>query len=86
MSITEIQHHMGNRVSVDPEDGTVSAIRSVRRSGNSVVVSIPLQVLEAAGLGEGDDVVIIGDMADGELRIKDVDRTDNDTDPQPADS
>jgi putative addiction module antidote len=36
-------------------------VRKVFRAGNSVVVSLPKDVLEAVGLDEGSEVVISGD-------------------------
>lgn len=36
-------------------------VRKIFRAGNSVVVSLPKDVLEAVGLDEGSEVVISGD-------------------------
>lgn len=61
---------MGNRVSIDPEAGEIRAIRRLRESGNSVVLTIPRQVLDGAGLEEGDDVLITAEMGRGEFRVE----------------
>jgi antitoxin component of MazEF toxin-antitoxin module len=61
---------MRNRVSVDPEDSTVSATRTIRSSGNSTVLTIPPQLLEAIGLEVSDEVRLVAHMDTGELVIK----------------
>lgn len=62
---------MATQVRVDPEDGTVAADRSVRHSGRSLVVTLPPQVLEAAGIEEGDAVEIITKLdSSGNISIK----------------
>lgn len=62
---------MATQVRVDPDDGTVAADRPVRRSGRSTVVTIPSQVLEAAGIEEGDDVEVVAKMdKSGKIRLE----------------
>lgn len=60
---------MGTQVRIDPDEGTVSADRPVRSSGRSTVVTLPSQVLEAAGIEEGDDVKLVAKM-DGSGRVE----------------
>jgi antitoxin component of MazEF toxin-antitoxin module len=43
-------------VEFDPDSGEVTASRVIGRSGNSIVVRLPPQMLKTAGFGEGDDV------------------------------
>jgi len=42
----------------------------VRKSGNSIVASLPPNLLEAAGIEVGDQVKIIADMETGEITIE----------------
>ncbi|QHS17958.1 AbrB/MazE/SpoVT family DNA-binding domain-containing protein [haloarchaeon 3A1-DGR] len=67
---------MGKRVEVDADDGVVRAERTVRKSGNSIVVSIPTQVLEGAGLKEGDNVLLEADLDDGGIHLSKVEDTE----------
>lgn len=60
---------MATQVRVNPEDGTVAADRPVRHSGRSLVVTLPSQVLEAAGIKEGDEVEVVAKM-DGSGKVK----------------
>jgi antitoxin component of MazEF toxin-antitoxin module len=70
---------MATQVRVDPEDGTVAADRSVRPSGRSLVVTLPPQVLEAAGIKEGDDVEIITKLdSSGNISIEKAGDSDAD--------
>jgi antitoxin component of MazEF toxin-antitoxin module len=65
---------------VDPEAGTVSAERKLRASGNSVVITIPPQVLEGAGLAEGDVVRLVADMNGGDITIALADEAEDGSD------
>jgi len=59
---------MAAQVRVDPDDGTVTGDRPIRRSGRSTVVTLPSQVLEAAGIEEGDNVEVVAKM-DGSGKV-----------------
>jgi antitoxin component of MazEF toxin-antitoxin module len=60
-------------VSIDTERNVVLADRTVRRSGNSLVVSIPPQLLSAAGISEGDTVTISATLdASGQITLQKV--------------
>ena len=62
---------MGTKVRVDPKDGTIAADRPVRQSGRSSVVTLPSEVLEAAGIEEGDDVEVVAKMdGSGNITLK----------------
>lgn len=73
MSATTELGRMADRVVIDAEEGTVSATRKIRESGNSIVISIPPQVLEAAGLEPGDQADIVADMDDQVISLRRVD-------------
>jgi antitoxin component of MazEF toxin-antitoxin module len=61
---------MATPVTIDPEDSTVSATRTIRSSGNSTVLTIPPQLLEAIGLEVSDEARLVAHMDTGELAIK----------------
>lgn len=61
---------MRERVEVDPEEQVVRTERKVGKSGNSIVIRIPPQLLEAAGFQVDDRVVLEADMKDGGLSIR----------------
>ena len=61
---------MATPVTIDPEDSTVSATRTIRSSGNSTVLTIPPQLLEAIGLEVSDEARLVAHMDTGELVIK----------------
>jgi antitoxin component of MazEF toxin-antitoxin module len=64
---------MTNGVSIDPETGTVTGIRKLRESGNSVVLTIPKQVLETAGMEAGETVTITANMSGDTITIEQPD-------------
>lgn len=76
MSTVQHQLNMGNRVSVDPEAGTITASRILRQSGNSTVLTIPPQLLDGAGLEAGDSVKLVADMETGELTISEFEESE----------
>ena len=43
--------------------------RRIFRTGNSVVVSLPLDAMEAIGLGLGDEVIVVADPDKGHIII-----------------
>jgi putative addiction module antidote len=43
--------------------------RKIFRTGNSTVVSLPVDVLEAVGLGLGDEVTVVADSEHGRIII-----------------
>lgn len=61
---------MGNRVRVNREENRLEATRTLRSSGDSIVISIPPQLLEAAGLSEGDQVEIAAKMNGDEISFR----------------
>ena len=56
-------------VEYDTETGEVRATRELRRSGNSVVVSIPPAILHEAGFQKGDGVVLVAGSDGGEIKL-----------------
>lgn len=61
---------MSTNVQIDRESLTATADRSLRASGNSTVVSLPPQLLQAAGIDPDSDVVVRADMQTGTIRIE----------------
>lgn len=55
---------------VDMAAGEVRADRRVRVSGNSLVVSLPPTLLDAAGIKCDDDVKIVASNETKEIRIR----------------
>lgn len=46
--------------------------RKIFRTGNSIVVTLPADALEAVGLAPGDDVTVIADPTQGTIIVKPV--------------
>lgn len=68
---------MTRRVSFDGDKGIFTATRTIRESGNSVIVAIPPQLVEAASFEVGDDVELSAQIDSGEIHIRRVDTCDN---------
>lgn len=49
---------------------TIRTVRSLYKSGNSTVVSIPPDILKELGFSDQDEVVLEADSESGELRIR----------------
>ena len=61
----------------DAERNALVAERRVRESGNSTVVTIPPQVLDAAGIEVGDTVQVAASLnGDGEIVLRRLDDDD----------
>lgn len=61
---------MPERVEFDAEDRVAYTRRSIGKSGNSMVVRIPPQILEVADFELGDDVELIADMEAQTITIR----------------
>lgn len=61
---------MGQRVEVDYENGTVTAIRTLRKSGGSVVLTIPPEVVDIINAEIGDDFTLFAEHGSEEITIK----------------
>jgi len=57
-------------VDYDREAGEARANRTLRQSGNSVVVSLPPELLHEAGLQQGDEVVVAAGFGGGEIELR----------------
>lgn len=57
-------------VQVDTEKGEATAVRPLRKSGNSVVVSIPPELLHQAGFVVGDEVDVVAGFEGGEISLR----------------
>ena len=60
---------VSRRVTFDRDEGVMRAIRTVRESGNSTIVTLPPQILEGANFEVGDDVDIEVDIDSGEITL-----------------
>lgn len=60
-------------VNINPTAKTVTATRSLRKSGSSVVLTIPPEVLQSLGMESGDTMQIQGDWGKNEIRVRRVD-------------
>lgn len=67
---------MSNRVSIDPEEGTVTGIRKLHDSGNSTVLTIPQEVLDAVGMESGDQVTITAEVQGDTITVEQVSEDD----------
>ena len=63
---------MSNRVSIDPEEGTVTGIRKLHDSGNSTVLTIPQEILDAVGMESGEQVTITAAVQGDTITVKQV--------------
>ena len=61
---------------IDTENGEASDSRKLRESGNSVVVTLPPEILETAGLETGDTVQVAAAFEGGKITVKDADTDD----------
>jgi antitoxin component of MazEF toxin-antitoxin module len=61
---------MADRVEFDAEERVAYTTRSIGKSGNSLVVRIPPQILEVANLEQGDSVQLVADMDDETITIR----------------
>lgn len=61
---------MGNSVRVDAESNTLEATRAFRESGNSIVLTIPQPLLEAAGMEVGDEVTLAAELGGDEISLR----------------
>lgn len=64
---------MADRVEIDVDENEVRADRTVREWGGSHVVALPPQLLDAAGLEQGDRVRLRASMDNGTIEISELD-------------
>lgn len=60
-------------VNINPRQQTVTATRSLRRSGSSVVLTIPPEILQSLDLDSGDEMRLTGNWDTGEITAERVD-------------
>lgn len=63
-------------VTIDTESGEARTTRTIGRSGNSTVIRLPPELLDAAQIERGQDVELTTDLETGELTIRPVDESD----------
>lgn len=73
-------------VDYDTEEGEARAGRTLRRSGNSVVVSLPPELLHEAGFQQGDEVTVAAGFGGGEITLRKSNPEAPPTDEAPAEN
>lgn len=63
-------------VEIDPAEKTARGERQLRESGNSVVLTVPPQILQQAGMQSGDDVELVAKLGSGEITLQCVEDAD----------
>lgn len=63
---------IGMSVTINPNAQTVTASRSLRRSGSSTVLTVPPEVLQALDLEAGDELEMVGSWEDDEITLRRV--------------
>ena len=66
-------------VSIDPDDQTVSATRSLRPAGGSQTLTIPPTVLQAIGAEEGEELQLVAHMDTGVLEVSKVEESEEES-------
>jgi len=61
---------MAERVEFDAEDRVAYTRRQIGKSGNSLVIRIPPQILEVADLEHGNQVKLVADMDEETITIR----------------
>ena len=72
MTIAKECVDVSRRVEFDRDEGTMRATRTVRESGNSVIVTLPPQIVEGGDFDVGDDVVVSVDIDTGAVSLRRV--------------
>lgn len=67
---------MAERVEFDAEERVAYTTRRIGKSGNSLVVRIPPQILEVADLEHGDTVELVASMDDETITIRQFESED----------
>jgi len=81
MGTLQSLHAMGNGVDVDPDEEVMRATRKLRKSGGSIVVSIPPTMLQSVEFEEDDELLLEADWKGDEIRLRKVeDEVDEDED------
>jgi antitoxin component of MazEF toxin-antitoxin module len=84
MTVQQARDDMGEGVDIDINEGVATTHRTIGKSGNSLVIRIPPNVLEFADIERGDRVQLIAKMGEKEIAIKHIDELDA-NELQPAD-
>lgn len=58
------------QVEVDTARGEIRAVRTLRKSGNSISVSIPPELLQTAHMELGDDVELVASFDGNEITLR----------------
>jgi len=73
-------------VTIDPDSKTARGSRALRESGNSVVLTIPPQILQQAGMESGDEVEMVAELGSGEISVQAQPEAGEDTQDRPTDA
>ena len=61
---------MGYRIQFHPDDNTVTAVRTLRTSGGSTVLTVPPEILDILDWEDGDDLELEADYEDGKIIVE----------------
>lgn len=70
MSATIGLRSVSNRVNIDRDSATATTTRRLRESGNSVVLTMPPELLDMSGFSVGDDIRLTADMDEGTILME----------------
>jgi antitoxin component of MazEF toxin-antitoxin module len=73
---------MSNGVSVDPEEGVVKGTRKLRKSGDSIVVTLPAQVVETAEFEIGEMLTVAASFEGDEIAVTSASEEDDEENAQ----
>lgn len=64
---------MSMSVDINPSTHTVTATRSIRKSGSSFVLTIPPEIMQSLDLDEGEKMRLEGNWETGDITVEQVD-------------
>ena len=60
---------MSMSVDINPRTQTLTASRSLRPSGSSMVLTIPPEMVQSLDWAAGDDIELLADWGEGEITL-----------------
>lgn len=60
---------MSMSVDINPRTQTLTASRSLRPSGSSMVLTIPPEMIQSLDWEAGDDIELLADWGEGEITL-----------------
>lgn len=61
---------MGMSVNINPQTATISGSRSLRRSGSSMVLTMPPEMVQSLGWEPGADIEMVADWDSEEITLR----------------